>query len=64
MPELPRLRALRDAALLTQDELAEKAKVAVSTLRRIEAGHPARIKTVRLLAAALEVKPQDLIREP
>lgn len=60
---LPRLAQLREAKYLSQYELADRAKVARSTIARIEGGDPARYATIRALAAALEVTPDELTRE-
>ena len=56
-----RLREWRQRRLLTQEELAEKAGVGVTTIVRIEAGQSARISTLRKLAAALDVTPEQLM---
>jgi transcriptional regulator with XRE-family HTH domain len=62
MPALPKLRQYRERAALTQDELAKKAGTTRSTIMRLENGadspYPA---TIRKLAAALNVEPQDLM---
>ncbi|HYH32553.1 MAG TPA: tetratricopeptide repeat protein [Pseudonocardia sp.] len=49
------LRAWRERALLTQEQLAERAGVSARTLRRLEAGEAGRpqTSTLRLLAGAL-----------
>jgi len=61
MPRLIRLRALRLRAALTQADLAELAKVARTTIVRLEAGDPNVLPTtLRKLARALHVKPTDL----
>ena len=59
---VPRLRELRLSAVLTQVALAAKAGVAEPTVVAAERGKQVRISTVRKLAAALGVAPQDLIR--
>jgi transcriptional regulator with XRE-family HTH domain len=60
--EVPNLRPLREAAFLTQVELAEKVDLSPSTVNRLEMGrHKARIATVRKLAAALGVEPAALL---
>ncbi len=57
-----RLREVRLAKLLTQEEVAQRAGLSEATVNRIETGsHEARISTVRKLAAALEVDPTVLI---
>lgn len=61
---LPRLRELRQAAFLTQEQLAEQSGVSRFTIRRIEGGEPARFGTLHKLAAALRVAPAELAREP
>jgi DNA-binding XRE family transcriptional regulator len=64
MPRLIRLRALRLRAALTQADLAERAKVARTTIVRLEAGDPNVLPTtLRKLAKALRVKPTDLWEE-
>ena len=59
------LRGLRDArerALLTQEELAAKSGVTVSTISRLENGlQAARVSTIRKLAAAVSAGADDLI---
>jgi transcriptional regulator with XRE-family HTH domain len=57
---LPRLREVRQARFLSQEALAEKAKVSHFTVRRIEQGSPARYQTIRKLAEALDVDPAEL----
>ncbi len=56
------LREARERALLTQEELAAKSGVTVSTISRLENGlQAARISTIRKLAAAVETAADDLI---
>jgi len=51
----------RQRRLLTQEQLAKKAGVGVNTIIRIEGGQWPRISTLRKLAQALDVTPDDLI---
>ncbi|MFE6685825.1 helix-turn-helix domain-containing protein [Streptomyces sp. NPDC057743] len=55
------LKRLRRAANLTQEALAERAGVGVRTIRGLETGERAdpRVTTVRLLADALGLSPED-----
>ncbi|WP_410612859.1 ATP-binding protein [Amycolatopsis sp. lyj-109] len=56
------LRRWRERALLTQDQLAERAGLNVRTVRRLEAGEPLRPRSasVRSLAEALDLGPAEL----
>ncbi len=58
-----RLRYWRLQRFLTQKELAKKASVAEVTISNIERGSPPRISTMRALARALEIQPQELYTE-
>jgi len=57
---VPRLREQRLRRALSQDELATLSKVSRTTIIKIEAGRNAWPQTVRKLAKALRVKPEDL----
>jgi transcriptional regulator with XRE-family HTH domain len=59
-----RIASLRDQQALTQAELAERAKISPSTLSLIEGGKVPRphVGTLRKIARALGVEPQDLRR--
>ncbi len=59
-----KIRQLRDARALTQEELAVKAGITVAALSRIErnSAEP-RPTTRRKLAEALEVDPAELVRD-
>jgi transcriptional regulator with XRE-family HTH domain len=59
--EVPNLRRVRLAAVLTQAELAAGAGVNETTVVAAEQGKKVRISTVRKLAAALGVEPQALL---
>ncbi len=62
MVRVTRLREWRERRALTQRELAAKAGMTVSTVNRIENGlQRPRISTVRKLAEALGVAPEELI---
>ena len=63
MPKLPRLRAVRKAKMLSQDDLARRAGLSRPTISRVEAGEEARFVTVRKLAEALGVEPIELTGE-
>ena len=60
--EVPRLRAARRDAVLTQAELATAAGLSEATVVAAEKGQRVRISTVRKLAAALGVDPKELLR--
>jgi transcriptional regulator with XRE-family HTH domain len=56
------VRRLRELRALSQRELAARAKLSVTTVNRIETGQRRPIpKTVRKLAEALEVTPEELL---
>ena len=59
-----KIRRLRDARALTQEELARKVGITVAALSRIErnSAEP-RPKTRRMLAEALGVAPRDLLED-
>lgn len=59
-----KLRELRRQRVLTLEELAEKAGVGRNTIWRLEHGvMGAQPRTIRKLAKALGVEPQDLVAE-
>ena len=58
--EMPTLRLLRQRRALSQEDLAKKSGVALSTIIRAEKGNSTRYVTVRRLAEALEVKPEAI----
>jgi transcriptional regulator with XRE-family HTH domain len=56
------LREARERALLTQEELAARSSVTVSTISRLENGlQAARISTIRKLASVVHATADDLI---
>jgi transcriptional regulator with XRE-family HTH domain len=60
--DLPRLRRIRQGAVMSQEELAEKSGVARDTISKLETGRRgAYPSTIRKLAAGLEVRPQMLV---
>lgn len=62
--KVPGLARWRTAAALSQRELAAIAGVSHVTIARLEGGHDAHPRTIRKLAAALEVTPTDLMGQP
>lgn len=61
---LPKLRAARENALLTQQELAAKAMLHRVTIASIEGGDPASPASARKLAAALGFQANELMEDP
>lgn len=59
---VPQLATLRKNAGLSQRTLAERARLCVTTISRIEQGANARYDTIELLAQALNVPTTRLIR--
>ena len=60
--DLPRLRLIRQGAVMSQEELAERSGVARDTISKLETGRRgAYPSTIRKLAAGLEVQPQMLM---
>lgn len=59
-----RVRSLRDARVMTQDDLATQSEVGRATIARIEACTvDAQVKTIKKLAKALGVEPTELIED-
>jgi len=59
-----KLKELRRRRVLTLEELAEKAGVGRNTIWRLEHGvMGAQPRTIRKLAKALDVEPEDLVAE-
>ena len=68
MPEVEilhsNLRNLRELRALSQRELAAKSGLSVTTVNRIEIGERKPMpRTIRKLAEALEVQPEELLSE-
>ena len=61
---LPGLKPARLRRFVSQEQLAKEAGVTEATVVRIEKGQPARLSTIRKLATALGVAPEDLVKEP
>jgi len=62
MPRRLKLREYRERKLLTQQMLSEKTGLRLASISRIESGlQVPRVGTVRILAAALGVEPDELI---
>ncbi len=60
--DLPHLRGLRQRAVLSQEQLAERSGVARDTISKLETGRRgAYPSTIRKLAAGLEIRPQMLL---
>ncbi len=58
------LRRLRELRALSQRELAARAKLSVTTINRIETGQRRPMpRTIRKLAEALGVTPEELLTE-
>ncbi|KRL26130.1 DNA-binding protein [Limosilactobacillus frumenti DSM 13145] len=55
-----KIKQIRLAKHLSQEQLAEKSKVSVRTIQRLEAGEDASISTLNLVAGALGVEVGDL----
>ena len=57
-----RLKEVREAALVTQEELSAKSGVGKASISRIETGHHMpRFSTIKKLADALGVDPRELM---
>ena len=56
-----RVRELRENKLMTQAQLAKKAKVALRTIHSVEKGMNCRMDTKRKILEALGLKPQDRV---
>ena len=60
--EAGRLRGLRERAVMSQEELAERSGVARDTISKLETGRRrAYPSTIRKLAAGLEIEPRLLM---
>ena len=58
-----RLRDLRKRSLLTQEQLAERSGIGVATIIRVERNQvEPRGSTIRKLAEALSVEPEELVK--
>jgi transcriptional regulator with XRE-family HTH domain len=61
--DVARLRELRRRRVLSLEELAEKADVGRNTIWRLEHGvMGAQPRTIRKLAKALDVEPEELVK--
>lgn len=58
---MSKLKQLREAQHLTQEELAQKARISVRTIQRIEAGTEPKGHTLKTLAQILNVAERELV---
>lgn len=61
---MSKLKQLREAQHLTQEELAQKARISVRTIQRIEAGTEPKGHTLKTLAQILNVAERELSTLP
>jgi len=55
------VQQIREQKNLTQTELAEKSKLSLRTIQRIEAGNVPKGFTLKALSSTLEIEPEELI---
>lgn len=58
---MTKIKSLREAKNLTQTELAEKSALSLRTIQRIESGNLPKGFTLKAIAKALEVEPENLL---
>lgn len=58
---MSRLKKLREQQHLTQQELSQRSGVSVRTIQRIESGTDPKGQTLKMLAATLQVKEEELV---
>ncbi len=64
MPLHDNIRKLRKRKVLSQRDLAQKCGLNITTITRIETGrHEPQYGTIRKIASALEVPPEELMME-
>jgi tetratricopeptide (TPR) repeat protein len=63
-PNGDKIKRLRMAKLLTQEECATKADCSKRTIEKLEAGHPATFPTIRAIARVLEVEASAIMASP
>jgi transcriptional regulator with XRE-family HTH domain len=58
---MPTLKELREKKFMNREELAYKANISMMTIVRLETGkNVPRYKTIKALAKALKVKPEEI----
>ncbi len=58
---MTKLKKLREIQFISQEDLAKKSEMTVSTINRLENGkQKPRLATIRKLAKALKVKPAEI----
>jgi transcriptional regulator with XRE-family HTH domain len=60
--DVDKLRQFRQQRVMSISDLSKESGVHRNTIHRIEQGKPAYTSTIRKLAAALDVKPSELVR--
>ena len=58
---MSRLKFIREQQHLTQQELSERSGVSVRTIQRIESGTDPKGQTLKMLAASLQVREEELL---
>ena len=58
---MSRLKIIREQQHLTQQELSERSGVSVRTIQRIESGTDPKGQTLKMLAASLQVREEELL---
>jgi transcriptional regulator with XRE-family HTH domain len=61
---MSQLKYIREKQHLTQQELSENSGVSVRTIQRIESGTNPKGQTLKMLAASLQVKDEELLENP
>ena len=57
------VRAIRYRRFLTQAELSVRSEVSVRVIKRMESGESVALSSIRAVAEALGVEPQELVEE-
>ncbi|TDQ23836.1 helix-turn-helix domain-containing protein [Tenacibaculum caenipelagi] len=60
---MSKLKKNREKLNLTQEELSEKSGISIRTIQRIESGNEPKGQTLKLLAKALRIKENELLKK-